>query len=100
VRDLLEPALRLAHALVHLDAATEHAGREEELVVFPQERHAADVGEPRLDEPDGLERGRRAQDRDGVAVADVLWVDCDVAVRRVEQRGWSGRVEELCCAHL
>jgi hypothetical protein len=100
VRNLLEPALLFAHALEHFDTAAEQTRRDEELVVGADEGHRADLGQPRLDEPNGLEHGRRAQDSDGVAAADVVRVDCQVAVRRVEQRGRGGRVEELCCAHL
>ena len=60
-------------------------------MVVAEERHRADLREARLDVRDGLERRPRAQDGDGVAVAGVLRVECEVAVRRVE---------ELCCGHI
>ena len=79
-RNELEEALLLAHALVHLHATAQQAGREEVLVILAKERHRSNLGETCLHEPNGLERGRRAEDCDGVAVADVRRVDCKVAV--------------------
>jgi hypothetical protein len=98
-RDLLEPALLPADPLVHLDTTAYQAGSEDELVVVTHKGHGADLGEARLDEPDGLERGGDAENCDGVAFTGVGRVEGEVAVRGVEQGGGGGRVKQFCCGH-
>ena len=90
----------LFRSLVPFDAATGEAGREDVRVVFTEERHRMDLGETGLDVRDGLELGSGAGDGGGVALADVLWVEGEVAVRGIEQRGGRARVEEFRCGHF
>ena len=91
-RDLLEKALVVADPLVHLDATIREAGREDVLVHLTEERHRADLGETGLDVHDRLKLRGGAEDGGGVAIADVLWVEGEVAVRGAGQRG--GRTRE------
>ena len=85
-RDHLEKTLVPYGPFVHFDAATCETGREEAILgVFTEERHRADLGKTGLDVRDRLELGSSAEDGDGIAVADVLWVEGKVVVRGAER---------------